>query len=74
VVECKRSWTRQSGDGELTTASNLGSHLLDQASKFTPGGVNTSLRRLEPGLVFTRAAGAIITDTDGKQYILRKMS
>ncbi len=34
-----------------------------------PGGVNTSLRNVEPRLVFSRAAGAIITDADGKDYI-----
>lgn len=36
----------------------------------TPGGVNTSLRRL-PGvpLVFERADGAVIVDADGKEYI-----
>jgi glutamate-1-semialdehyde 2,1-aminomutase len=53
----------------LKVASNLNRCLLDQASQFTPGGVNTSLRRLQPGMVFARAAGAIITDTDGKEYI-----
>lgn len=43
--------------------------LADQARAVMPGGVNTSLRRVSPHLVFTRAHGAIITDADGNDYI-----
>lgn len=43
--------------------------LIAQASAVTPGGVNTSLRRIDPLPIFKRAEGAIITDTDGNQYI-----
>jgi glutamate-1-semialdehyde 2,1-aminomutase len=43
--------------------------LFDQACSVIPGGVNTSLRRTEPHLVFSRAAGAIIADVDGNEYI-----
>lgn len=51
----------------MTVASNLS--LLNQSSKFTRGGVNTSLCRLKPGTVFIRPAVAITTATDGKEYI-----
>jgi glutamate-1-semialdehyde 2,1-aminomutase len=49
--------------------TSLNDRLVNQASEFMPGGVNTSLRRVEPRLVFSRAAGAIITDADGKDYV-----
>lgn len=35
----------------------------------TPGGVNTSLRRINPQLVFKSAHGAILTDVDDNEYI-----
>lgn len=44
-------------------------HLNKQACEVTPGGVNTSLRRVDPHLVFTRSQGAIIADADGNDYI-----
>src|SRR2546425_1769863 len=43
--------------------------LYSDACEVTPGGVNTSLRRVFPQLVFTRAKGAIITDADSNDYI-----
>jgi glutamate-1-semialdehyde 2,1-aminomutase len=43
--------------------------LFERACSVIPGGVNTSLRRTEPHLVFSRAAGATITDVDGNEYI-----
>ncbi len=39
------------------------------ACEVMPGGVNTSLRRFEPHLVFARARGATFTDADGNEYI-----
>jgi len=39
------------------------------ACEFIPGGVNTSLRRFSPPLVFRSAHGAILTDVEGKEYI-----
>ncbi len=53
----------------MTTRPGPNCSLVDRACEFMPGGVNTSLRRVEPRLVFSRAAGAIITDADGKDYI-----
>ncbi len=43
--------------------------LIQQAESVTPGGVNTSIRRVEPTLVWNRARGSKIWDTDGKEYI-----
>lgn len=34
-----------------------------------PGGVNTSLRRFDPHLVFSGAKGAVLTDVDGNTFI-----
>jgi len=41
----------------------------EEALQYTPGGVHTSIRNLEPHLVFTRAEGAYIQDADGNRYI-----
>ena len=41
----------------------------EDACRFIPGGVNTSIRRLTPPLVFTQAHGAIVTDAGGRDYI-----
>jgi glutamate-1-semialdehyde 2,1-aminomutase len=43
--------------------------LLATASQVTPGGVHTSIRRIEPQLSFARAQGAYIYDVDGNRYI-----
>jgi glutamate-1-semialdehyde 2,1-aminomutase len=43
--------------------------LFEDARKYIPGGVNTSLRILDPPLVFTRAKGSKIYDADGNEYI-----
>ncbi|MCD9026117.1 aspartate aminotransferase family protein [Cohnella silvisoli] len=43
--------------------------LYEEAKKYTPGGVHTSIRNLEPHLVFKKAEGAYIYDADGNRYI-----
>jgi hypothetical protein len=43
--------------------------LLDRASEVTPGGVHTSIRRIDPQICFERAEGAYLYDVDGNQYI-----
>ena len=43
--------------------------VFDRASRVTPGGVHTSIRRVDPLLAFNRAEGAYIYDVDGNQYI-----
>ncbi|MEO7145738.1 MAG: aminotransferase class III-fold pyridoxal phosphate-dependent enzyme, partial [Bryobacteraceae bacterium] len=40
-----------------------------EACAVISGGVNTSIRRFDPHLVFARAAGAIVTDVSGREYI-----
>ena len=43
--------------------------LFEKACKYIPGGVNTSIRILDPPIVFTRARGSRIYDADGNEYI-----
>lgn len=43
--------------------------IYSRACEVIPGGVNTSLRRVVPHLVFSRASGSKITDADGNEYI-----
>ncbi|MBP1932058.1 aspartate aminotransferase family protein [Ammoniphilus resinae] len=45
------------------------SKLYEEANLYTPGGVHTSIRNVEPHLVFNRAEGAYIYDVDGNRYI-----
>lgn len=45
------------------------SKLYEEGCRYIPGGVNSSLRNIEPHLIFNRAAGAIIVDADGNEYI-----
>jgi glutamate-1-semialdehyde 2,1-aminomutase len=40
-----------------------------RACEVIPGGVNTSLRRVLPHLVFSKASGSKITDVDDNEYI-----
>jgi len=43
--------------------------LYDEACRYTPGGVHTSIRNLEPHLVLTKGEGAYVYDADGNKYI-----
>jgi glutamate-1-semialdehyde 2,1-aminomutase len=43
--------------------------LYEEANLYTPGGVHTSIRNVEPRTVFVRAEGAYIYDADGNRYI-----
>jgi glutamate-1-semialdehyde 2,1-aminomutase len=43
--------------------------LFEEACKYIPGGVNTSIRILNPPIVFTKAKGSRIYDADGNEYI-----
>lgn len=43
--------------------------LFERAKQHLPGGVNTSLRVVEPPLVFTKAQGSRIWDADGNEYL-----
>jgi glutamate-1-semialdehyde 2,1-aminomutase len=40
-----------------------------EACNYTPGGVHTSIRNIEPHLVWKRAEGAYLWDVEGKRYI-----
>jgi len=52
-----------------TAVATASERIFEEACRVIPGGVNTSLRRFEPKLAFTRGEGAVITDADGKDYI-----
>lgn len=43
--------------------------LLGASRQFIPGGVNSSLRRVDPPLVVARAQGARFVDGEGKEYL-----
>ena len=42
---------------------------FDRARKVIPGGINTSLRRTDPPIVWKQASGAYMTDLDGRRYL-----
>src|SRR5690625_1075528 len=43
--------------------------LYEEAKRHSPGGVHTSIRNVEPHLVFTKAEGAYVYDADGNKYL-----
>jgi glutamate-1-semialdehyde 2,1-aminomutase len=43
--------------------------LYEQSKLYSPGGVHTSIRNVNPMKVFTKGEGAYIYDADGKKYI-----
>ncbi|MGI8785140.1 MAG: aspartate aminotransferase family protein [Acidobacteriota bacterium] len=43
--------------------------LYQRASQVIPGGVNSSIRNIEPRVAFARAEGATIVDVEGQEYI-----
>ncbi len=43
--------------------------LFALALEHVPGGVNSALRNTPPHLVFRKAAGALLTDADGNEYL-----
>jgi len=59
----------QGRNSEGLVISDRNHLLFEAASAVIPGGVNTSLRRLDPPLVFRGASGAMIWDVDGGEYI-----
>lgn len=54
---------------QATSRNELSGEIYREACDYIPGGVNSSLRNIEPHLVFTRAEGALIYDADGNEYI-----
>ncbi|MBM3776419.1 MAG: aspartate aminotransferase family protein [Acidobacteria bacterium] len=43
--------------------------LAAEAREYIPGGINTSIRKLDPPLIFDRAEGARLWDADGNEYV-----
>lgn len=52
-----------------TRSLSASAELLDRATQVAPGGVHTSIRRIDPQINFARAEGAYIYDVDGNKYI-----
>ena len=53
----------------MTSANGRSAALAARAQQLIPGGVSSSLRFLDPPLVFTRARGSRIWDADGREYV-----
>src|SRR5713101_5377510 len=55
----------------LNAESQLSSSsvLAEQAAEYTPGGVHSSTRGLNPRIVWKEANGSKLTDVDGREYI-----
>lgn len=43
--------------------------LYEEANLYSPGGVHTSIRNVEPHLIFKKAEGAYIEDVEGNRFI-----
>lgn len=43
--------------------------LFDRARQVIPGGVNTSMRKIQPQIVWSRAEGATLYDVDGNAFL-----
>jgi glutamate-1-semialdehyde 2,1-aminomutase len=50
-------------------AASRNRELVEEADAYTPGGVHTSIRAIDPPLCIRRASGAYIEDADGSRYI-----
>jgi glutamate-1-semialdehyde 2,1-aminomutase len=53
----------------VTPANGRSAALAARAQAIIPGGVSSSLRFLDPPLVFTRARGGRMWDADGREYV-----
>ena len=54
---------------ESTLPRAASAALFDRARQVIPGGVNTSLRKVEPQIVWSGAEGAYLHDVDGNSYL-----
>lgn len=54
---------------EIGTAGGANARLHEEAKRYTPGGLHTSIRIIDPPLCVRRARGAYLWDEDGKRYI-----
>jgi glutamate-1-semialdehyde 2,1-aminomutase len=48
---------------------SISEQLAEQARRYTPGGVHSSTRALQPPLVWKAARGSRLTDVDGRDYV-----
>lgn len=49
--------------------NNKNAQMYEEANIYSPGGVHTSIRNVEPHLIFKEASGPYITDVEGNRYI-----
>ena len=54
---------------ESSLAHAASTALFERARQVIPGGVNTSLRKVAPQIVWSRAEGAYLHDVDGNAYL-----
>lgn len=54
---------------DITRGTQYSDQLFAKAREHTPGGVNSALRATPPNLVIRKAAGAVLTDVDGNEYL-----
>lgn len=54
---------------EIEAVDNANVRLHEEAKIYTPGGVHTAIRVIDPPLCIRRAQGAYLWDEDGKRYI-----
>ncbi len=57
------------GESELGETLKLNDDIYNEACRYIPGGVNSSLRNIEPRFIFRAAKGAIVEDVEGNEYI-----
>jgi glutamate-1-semialdehyde 2,1-aminomutase len=53
----------------MQTMPSNNTTLLEEACRVIPGGVSSSLRRLQPPTMFTRSKVALLFDAEGRSYI-----
>ena len=59
--------TTTASDSRMTDNRNIRLH--EEAKQYTPGGLHTAIRIIEPPLCIRRARGAYLWDEDDKRYI-----
>lgn len=60
---------KQTGESEPGEMLNLNDDIYKEACRYIPGGVNSSLRNVEPHLIFSAAKGSLVWDVEGNAYI-----
>lgn len=59
----------QNSDSKRKERIKLNDEVYQEACRYIPGGVNSSLRNIEPHFIFRSAKGALVEDVEGNEYI-----